>query len=265
MNILKQIRQRLGLVVRYGGWGRRCSLCAHHSRAFISNPPAPGQKVIDQYHIIAMGGRLNYRCPWCGSTDKERLVYEYLFVQTTVFQDASKVLHIAPERNLARVLKSRTAGTYTAGDKFEGDTRYTDGRYGDAVTLDITDIPFPDASFDLVVCNHVLEHVLDDRKALREIYRVLVPGGRAILQVPVSRTLDTSIEDQSITDPKGKLAAFGQADHVRIYSEHDYLERLSGAGFMLEPKRAAEFLDQKTIQMLGLNSEEAVYATIRPV
>jgi len=102
------------------------------------------------------------------------------------------------------------------------------------VKMDITDIQYPDASFDAIICNHVLEHVPDDRRAMRELYRVLKPGGWAILQVPYSEQITQSIEDPSITTPEARARVFGQEDHVRIYAKEDYLTRLEEAGFRME-------------------------------
>jgi ubiquinone/menaquinone biosynthesis C-methylase UbiE len=94
------------------------------------------------------------------------------------------------------------------------------------VAMDITNIRFPDNSFDVIICNHVLEHVIDDGKAMSELYRILNPGGWAILQVPISLTLKNTHEDFSITTITGREQAFGQEDHVRIYAE-DYQARLA--------------------------------------
>ncbi|HEX2535068.1 MAG TPA: methyltransferase domain-containing protein, partial [Chitinophagaceae bacterium] len=95
---------------------------------------------------------------------------------------------------------------------------------------DLMQLPFPDGSFDGVVANHILEHVPDDRHALQEIRRVLQPGGFALLQVPFSRQLKSTLEEPGIRDAVRQAAQFGQRDHVRIYAFGDYLERLRGAG-----------------------------------
>lgn len=112
-------------------------------------------------------------------------------------------------------------GFYSAVDK---DTQYAD----------LTKLPFGDQYFDMVIGNHIMEHVPDDRKAMKEIYRILQPGGSAILQIPFSNTGSSTIEEPGMTDPKQQSALFGQKDHVRIYSLKDYLERLREAGFSVE-------------------------------
>jgi SAM-dependent methyltransferase len=210
-----------------------------------------------------MGARPHYRCPWCSSSDKERLVYEYLTHCTDVFSGDVSVLHIAPEPGLMRLLRARPNGKYMAGDKFEGDARYTDGRYGDAVSMDVTDLSATDNTFDLILCNHVLEHVPNDTRAMSELFRVLKPGGVAVLQVPVSRTISKSIEDDSIVEESERIRMFGQADHVRIYAETEYLSRLRTAGFETQTVMSKEFLSSREIERLGVNPQEAIYVCMK--
>jgi predicted SAM-dependent methyltransferase len=129
-----------------------------------------------------------------------------------------------------------------------------------AVKMDITDIRFPDDSFDAIICNHVLEHVVDDRRAMSELYRTLRPGGWAILQVPLSLSLTTTYEDSSIATASGRAEAFGQSDHVRIYAE-DYKDRLERAGFCVSVFRwiaEPEYFGGARNRH-GLNHEERVY------
>jgi len=208
-----------------------------------------------------MGANPHYRCPWCHSSDKERLVWLFLNRKTSYLStgETVSVLHIAPEKNTRKKFLSRKNIQYTFGDKFEGDWRYTPERYGGAMYLDVTNMSdFPENSFDLILCSHVLEHVPDDRKGMREIYRVLKKGGMAILQVPVSRDIKISIEDPSVNTSEGRDAAFGQKDHVRIYAEEDYMERLKKAGFIVRAVRADEILSAEDLNV-GINEVERIY------
>jgi ubiquinone/menaquinone biosynthesis C-methylase UbiE len=115
--------------------------------------------------------------------------------------------------------------------------------------IDITDIQLPENSFDIVYCSHVLEHVPDDRRAMREICRVLKPNGWAILMVPI--TAEKTVEDPSITDPHERLRLFGQDDHVRAYGP-DFVERLEEAGFDVTVTRADDFLSSEEIDRIGV-------------
>jgi predicted SAM-dependent methyltransferase len=98
------------------------------------------------------------------------------------------------------------------------------------LNIDLTQIPFPNSTFSAIICNHVLEHIPNDRAAMAELFRVLKPDGWAMLQVPISFHLAATYEDFSITDPMDRERAFGQNDHVRIYAM-DYVDRLKQAGF----------------------------------
>lgn len=174
------------------------------------------------------GGKRKGKCPHCGSGDRDRLLYLYLKKHYKVENKTShlSLLHIAPENKITDYLLSLNLKSYICGDLFtEG---YT---YPDYVqNIDILDIPFDDQSFDLILCNHVLEHIQDDHKAMSELKRVLKKGGQAILQVPIAKNSARTYEDFSITNPKEREAAFGQFNHVRIYGQ-DYMERLQNAGF----------------------------------
>jgi SAM-dependent methyltransferase len=245
--------------VRYGGGTYYCPLCKRYAGKFPPNPTAPGQAIIDAHNIVSMGKRPHYRCPWCNSSDKERLVWMFLKNKTDILAGNSprSLLHVAPEKNTMRLLKDVPGLSYIAGDMFEGDERYTSGRYGDAVYLDVTDMSrFNNETFDAVICNHVLEHVPNDRKGMQEILRVLKQDGFAVLQVPVSRTIASTIEVPAQT-PGERLEEFGQADHVRIYGEQDYINRLTQTGFVVEAVRPQDIVDK--VDLFGINTNERIY------
>ena len=135
---------------------------------------------------------------------------------------------------------------------------------GVMVKMDITDIDYPDSTFDTIICNHVLEHIIDDHKAMSELHRVLKPGGWAILQVPISFSLDKTFEDASVTAPEEREQVFGQCDHVRIYAP-DYIDRLEQAGFQVSPFKwwedTAFFASNNRY---GLLKDERVFLATRP-
>lgn len=165
--------------------------------------------------------RPNAKCPGCGSLERHRLFWLHLQDQVWPELPAGKkdVLHVAPEDFLAAKLKPRADINYVSGDLMVA---------GSMARLDLTDIAFWDEQFDLIICSHVLEHVPDDARAMRELHRVLRPGGVLIAMVPIRG--ETTYEDFSITDPAERVHHFGQEDHVRVYGR-DIRNRLEGAGF----------------------------------
>src|SRR5579863_2750569 len=204
-----RLRPRLRALY-YGGSRYTCPICGNHLRRFL--PAGLDFPVLKEKEVVGGGYYPNILCPVCGSFDRMRLLYLYLLHKTDLFQKRYKILHVAPERIVAERLRLVSGADYMTGDL-----------HGDNVTgdVDITDIRFPDNTFDVIICNHVLEHVIDDKRAMREIYRTLKPGGWAILQVPISLTLETTYEDFSIVTEAGRERAFGQSDHVRLYGR-DY-------------------------------------------
>jgi SAM-dependent methyltransferase len=172
-----------------------------------------------QYRDLAAFRGPDRACWHCGSLERDRLLWLFFDRNPSLLTPGLRVLHVAPEAPL-RPRVQRIAGSYVCGD--------LTGTFGDQI-LDVTSLQFCDDAFDAVICNHVLEHVPDDRAAMRELRRVLAPGGWAILLVPDVESEHT-IEDPSITDATERLRRFGQEDHVRRYGR-DYLDRLVDAGF----------------------------------
>jgi SAM-dependent methyltransferase len=130
--------------------------------------------------------------------------------------------------------------------------------------MDITRMPLPDSSFDIILCSHVLEHVEDDRRAMAEMYRVLRPGGSAIIQVPLQG--DTTLEDPSATTADERKRLFGQHDHVRIYGL-DITKRLEDAGFGVETEAATDLLPLGDLSRHGIPVAERLFVarTLEPI
>ncbi|PID68457.1 MAG: SAM-dependent methyltransferase [Flavobacteriia bacterium] len=169
--------------------------------------------------------RDNVLAPGTLSLERHRLLWLYLTRETDFFTRPLKVLHIAPEQAFYRRFKRQKNLDYTTSD--------LSSPLAD-VKADITNLPFESNSFDVIFCNHVLEHIPDDAKAMQELYRVMKNGGWGIFQVPQDLSRAKTYEDFSITDPKERAKHFGQYDHVRVYGR-DYFERLSAAGFEVIP------------------------------
>ena len=164
------------------------------------------------------------------------------------------MLHIAPERCFEPKLKKLLKRNYITADLYDSHAM---------IKMDITEIIYPDDYFDVIYCSHVLEHVQDDRKAMKEFYRLLKPGGWAILIVPIEA--EKTFEDPSITEPSDRLKIFGQEDHVRIYG-NDYIDRLIEAGFRVQISSARDLLKKIDQELMGLTSEneKVFYCTKKP-
>ncbi|MCK9617787.1 MAG: methyltransferase domain-containing protein [Lentimicrobiaceae bacterium] len=210
----------------YSGDTLYCPFCQNSFRKLL--PGGFNLPVINEKKIIGAGYRENNICPRCYSTDRDRLIYLYLKEKTNIFTQNIKLLHIAPEGSIKSLIQQYPNITYSQGDKFENGYR---GYYYDRKVnqMDITQIPFPDDTFDVIICNHVLEHIENDKKAMEELYRVLKPNGWAIIQVPISQTLANTFEAEA-NSPEERERLFGQFDHVRIYGQ-DYPSLLENVGF----------------------------------
>jgi SAM-dependent methyltransferase len=165
--------------------------------------------------------RNNALSPSTLSLERHRLLWLYLQNETNFFTAPKKVLHIAPEQCFLKRFKSLKKLDYITADLY---SPIAD------VKADICNLPFQNDAFDVVLCNHVLEHIEDDKKAMSELYRVLKPGGFGIFQIPQDLNRDKTYEDFSITNPTERAKHFGQYDHVRVYGK-DYFNKLRAIGF----------------------------------
>jgi SAM-dependent methyltransferase len=165
--------------------------------------------------------RENVLAPGTLSLERHRLFWLYLKNETAFFSAPLRVLHFAPEQAFVKKFKKQKNLTYTTTD--------LNSPIAD-VKADICDLPFKDHSFDFIICNHVLEHIPNDTKAMQELYRVLAPSGTAIVQVPYDTKREITFEDNTITDQSERTRIFGQYDHLRVYGM-DYFKKLSSIGF----------------------------------
>jgi SAM-dependent methyltransferase len=168
--------------------------------------------------------RPNVLSPSTLSLERHRLLWLFLKNETNFFSKKYKVLHMAPEQCFNSLFKEQKNLDYTTADLY---SPIVD------VKANILNLPFEDDSFDIVFCNHVLEHIEDDLQAMSELYRVMKPGGMGIFQVPQDLNLEKTYEDPGITSPKERKKHFGQYDHVRIYGR-DYFDRLRKVGFKVD-------------------------------
>lgn len=220
------------------GKGAYCVICNNESSKFLSHRD-----------------RTNVVCVNCGSFDRDRLIYAFLKSETNILDSSIRLLHFAPEECLYRIFKKYDNITYHPAD-------ISPELYNYSLTkierIDITKIPYPDNFFDMVLCNHVLEHVKNDIRAIKELRRVLKPSGWGILQVPIDLNRVETYEDSSIKKPHERKIHFGQEDHLRVYGR-DYVNILEDNGFKVEVNSYVK-KTKKDLQILyGFPPKENIY------
>ena len=209
---------------KYAGGGFTCNVCGATYRQFVPDYPSEENKAAIEKNKIVAGYGGNIFCPWCMSTARERLVIAYLKDEVDI--KSKKILHILKEH-----------ATVITADLEPGFYKTIDNSIE---KQDATQLGYNNDSFDIVIANHVFEHIPDDRKAMQEIFRVMKPGAVAILQVPYSEILLQTTEEPSIENPQIQSALYGQKDHVRIYLLNDYISLLRETGFFVEIAGEAE-------------------------
>ena len=211
--------------------------------------PISGKK----YRKLLPYGRTNVRenalAPHSMSLERHSLIWLYLKEKTNFFTAPQKVLHIAPEDCFLKLFKKQSNLDYVTADLI---SPWAD------VKMDVQAIPFPDSQFDVVICNHVLEHVDSDHKAMQEIHRVLKSGGFAILQVPMDLSMEKTLEDPSINTPELREKHYQQRDHLRFYGK-DYGDRLRNAGFNVDENDYVKTLPADLVERYALPKDEILY------
>lgn len=227
------------IATRYGGRRYWCPVCSRHFRRLAPYNGVPGSA-----------------CPNCGARQRHRMLWLYLQREVAVAERPLRVLHTSPELGLGSRLRALPNLDYVSMDIGRG-----------AVSLfgDLGRLPLRDASFDLVVSSHVLEHVADDTASMEEICRVLRPGsGQALVMVPVDHGRADTYEDASITTPEGRRAAFGQRDHVRLYGR-DVTSRLAVGGLTVDAVDYAAELPADVAESASLRAgTDLIYRFRRP-
>ncbi len=206
-----------------------------------------------KYRKLLPYGRLKPRenalAPDSMSLERHRLMWLFMREKTNFFTDKIKFLHIAPEYCFIKIFKGMNNLDYTTGDLI---SPWAD------VKFDVHDIPFEENSFDVVICNHVLEHVENDKKVMQEFYRVMKPNGWGIFQVPIDRKNPKTQEDKSITDPRERERLYWQDDHLRLYGL-DFGKKLSNIGFKVTESNFINEIDRELIKRYALPKDEIIY------
>ncbi len=220
----------------YIGRGRQCPVCGCRRRKFLP------------YGYTVQ--RKNALCPACLALERHRLLWLWLTQQTELRQTLPVLLHIAPEVTLMRKFRRLYAKAGKAQNYLTADLE------SPLATLhfDVQQIPLSDDSVDVIICNHLLEHVESDAQALRELYRIMRHGGWGVLLSPVDLSLAQTIEDPLATSAEQRTALYGQYDHRRLYGR-DYTERLRGAGFRVQDVDYAALLSERERELYALTDE----------
>lgn len=199
--------------------------------------------------------RNNVLSPSTLSLERHRLLWLYLKDETDFFTAEKSVLHFAPEQCFLKRFRNLKNIDYTTTDLL---SPIAD------VKADICDLPFEDNSYDVILCNHVLEHIPDDTKAMQELYRVMKPGGFGIFQIPQDLNRNVTFEDDSITDKAERAKIFGQYDHVRVYGR-DYFDKLRSIGFTVEEVDYTSQLSNAEIDKYRLAKGEIIPVVYKPI
>ena len=219
----------------YVGRGRHCPICGTRRRKFLP------------YGYVTT--REDALCPGCLSLERHRAIWLWITRNTDLLNSHPRLLHIAPEVSLM----GRFRKLYTTSDYITADL---ESPLAD-MHFDVQQIPLPERSVDVVICNHLFEHVEDDRLAMRELWRIMRHGGWGIMLVPENRAMAKTFEDDSITDPAERTRLFGQYDHRRVYGR-DYDERLQSAGFKVERIAYAEVLSPEERALYRIGGDDLV-------
>lgn len=239
------------------GGQRHCALCDRRVWRFM--PYRNGSRdVAPLMHALEVVGSDvdNFECPRCGAHDRVRHLLLYMHACDLFEWLGNKsVLHFAPEKRLPYQILSAHAARYVPCDLYP--------QSPDIMRVDMMDIAFESGSFDMVIANHVLEHVGDVRKALGEIFRVLKPRGYAILQTPYSAKLNHTWSDPGIDTPQARLQAYGQDDHVRLFGR-DIFDLIVAAGFESHVRQHADLLAGVDPVIAGINVAEPFFLFRKP-
>lgn len=226
-----------------------CPLCKKNSVFFLPSPNKPSELLAE---LGGVGGNPKaLQCAWCGSTDRERHLWMYINAANMKksFADAD-ILHFAPEKRLYRQLQSCRPQSYLMADLYPNNAQ--------VLSEDICDMSFSENAFDIIIANHVLEHVDDDMAALKEIGRVLRPGGYAILQTPYCVDLYMTWSDEGVCSDRAREIAYGQRDHVRLYGK-DIFERFASSGLVPMTKKHDQLLSDLPAERYGVNEKEPFF------
>lgn len=224
--------KRILLKIIYFGNKMKCPICNGHFR-----------------RLLPINDRKNAYCPRCGSLERHRLLFLYLKRRRDFFIKNLRVLHVAPQKMLQKKFSKLRNLEYISINIIPGKAMFK---------MDLTNLTFENNYFDIIICSHVLEHIIDDKLAMQELFRVLKKNGWGLILVPINSSVKDTLENSTISDPRTRKELYGQEDHVRRYGL-DFIDRLKNVGFKVEIDDFAEELDDSTINRYGLDKNEKIY------
>jgi SAM-dependent methyltransferase len=255
----KALRRAIRLP-RYLGTEHRCPVCRVGLRAFKPMWKSYWRDV-EHYGYVHHGSEMEtfnleaYTCPKCDATDRERLMAVYLDGIRTPLERGRNIrlIDFAPAYPLSRKIRAYPFVDYHSADLSRADVQEH---------IDLTDIKYPAQSFDVFICSHIFEHIPDDRRAMRELHRILKPGGFGLVLVPLVVGVDATHEDPAIESKELRWKYFGMGDHVRQYGKGDFIERLTGAGFFVD-QLGVGYFGRETFRRAGIAENSVLYVVRR--
>ena len=245
-SIYKKIRHIYRKIIYYGN-KHKCNICGSKVKKII--PGGIKHEIFEKNKIVEAGYRENCFCPVCKSRDRIRIIYYYIENYTNILTDKNCILHFAPEYQLKEKIIKNKKIDYYDGDIKEGRATYV---------VDIRNIQFSSNKFDYIICNQVLEHIVEEAEAINELKRVIKPNGKIIITVPICLSNEKTYEDLSITDPEERLKNFCQKDHVRLYGR-DFKERLEKYGLKVEEWKIKEHVTEDEIQKYAFQKDSVIF------
>lgn len=224
---------------------KKCIICGNEFDYFLAGGST--EELFSKHHIIGGGYRKNCACPKCGIIDRERWLYYVIKNKTDIEKLNGKILHFAPEKSIIDYISSNKNIDYYTCDIQIGRAMHI---------VDITNIQFKDETFDYVICNHVMEHIPNEKKAISEIKRVLKKDGKWIFSFPICTDMVTQ-EDKKVVSAEDRLRLYGQEDHVRLYGK-DFAKRFEKYGLNIEIYSPKKELKKDKIEQYGLISDDII-------
>ncbi len=259
--VIRKTQKRIDRFVKFlnqFGGNKQCYVCRrkfHHFTTYRG-----GFKNRSEYlkRLDMVGSDVdNFCCMYCGAHDRERHLFMY-FGRLNLWpkmKDA-RILHFAPEHHLSLKISEQSPMQFIKADLHPGSE--------DVIKIDATHIPYDDEFFDFLIANHILEHIPDYRLALAEFFRVLKPGGMAVLQTPFSKILKNNFEDANLATDELRLFFYGQEDHVRIFGKYQFFKSIENTGFKLQIAKHGDLFHDHVAYVYGVNKKEDLILINKP-